>query len=91
MTSLAAWIRRWPVDDALALMVVLARRRIGLEHRALRLLDLQEERVAVVATEHQHDPGAGADAADADHLERGVDEAVAVEQRRGGPRRAVSR
>ena len=46
----------------------------------MSFLGLEKERVAAVATQHQHDEGAGADAADANHLERRVDEAVAVEQ-----------
>src|SRR6266540_1028732 len=36
------------------------------EHRRLRLLDLEKERVAVVATEEQHQPGACSDTPDAD-------------------------
>ena len=67
------------MDDPFALQVEAARRRVGLEHRALRLLDLEEQRVAVVAPQHQRDPGARADAADADHFEGDVDQAVAVE------------
>jgi hypothetical protein len=53
------------------------RRRERLEHRGLGLLDLQEERVAVVAAEQQDDPRAQSDAADADHLVREVDRVVA--------------
>ena len=58
----------------------LARPDVGLEHRGLGLLGLQEERVLPVAAHHQHHPGAGPDAADPDHLAGHVDEPVAVEQ-----------
>ena len=51
-----------------------------LEHRALGLLHLQEERVLSVAAEHQRDPGARADASDAHDLAREVDEAELLEQ-----------
>ena len=36
-----------------------------LEHRGLRLLELQEQRVLLVSAQHQHDPGTRADTADA--------------------------
>jgi hypothetical protein len=36
------------------------------EHRRLRLLDPEKERVSVVATEEQHHPGACSDTPDAD-------------------------
>ena len=58
--------------------VALAEER--LQHRRLRLLELQEERVVAVATEQEHDEGAGADAADTDDLASGVHVAVALEQ-----------
>ena len=46
----------------------------------LRLLGLQEQRVAVVAADHQQDPGPGADAAHADDLAGHVHEPVLTEQ-----------
>jgi hypothetical protein len=49
----------------------LALAEIRLQHRRRGLLELQEQRVAIVVPEHQHDPCARADAADADHLARG--------------------
>ncbi len=52
----------------------------GLEHRGFGLLRLQEERVAIVGAGHQDHPGAGADAADADHLAGDLAEAEGVEQ-----------
>ncbi len=51
-----------------------------LEHRRLGLLELQKQRILVVAAEHQDDPGAGADAADTDDLARRVHVAKALEQ-----------
>ena len=51
-----------------------------LEHRRLRLLELEEQRVVVVAADQEQDPGAGADAADADDLPGGVHVPVALEQ-----------
>ena len=54
--------------------------RIGLEHRRLGLLDLEEQRVGVVATEHERDPAPGPDAPDPDDLAGEVDEPVALEQ-----------
>ena len=41
-----------------------------LEHRGLRLLDLQEQRIGAVASEHQQDPGTRPDAAHAHDLAR---------------------
>ncbi len=51
-----------------------------LEHRHLRLLELEEERVVVIASDQEQDPGTGTDAADADDLPRRVRIAVALEQ-----------
>ena len=59
---------------------VRARAEVRLEHRRLRLLDLEEERVVAVASEQQEDPAAGSDAADADHLPREIDPAELLEQ-----------
>ncbi len=67
-----------PLDHPLSLVRELGRRGVWLEHGRLRLLDLEEERVLLVAADEQGDPGAGADAADTDHLVRRVDEAVLV-------------
>ena len=67
-------------DDALAAVAVLALADEPLEHRRLRLLDLQEQRVLVVDAEEERDPGAGADAADADDLAGQVDEPELLEQ-----------
>jgi hypothetical protein len=50
------------------------------EHGILSLLGLEEQRIAVIATEHEDDPRLGADAADADHLVRHVDEAEVLQE-----------
>ena len=68
------------LDHPLAVVGELGLAEERLEHGRLRLLRLKEERVVAVAAEHQHHPGAGADAADTDHLAGGVDEAKALEQ-----------
>ncbi len=52
----------------------------GSEHRVLSLLGLEEERIGVVATEHEDDPRARADAAHADHLVRRMDEAEVLQE-----------
>ena len=82
--SLAACIRRWPATTRCPWLRVLALAEEPLQHRLLGLLGLQEQRVAAVAAEHQHDPGAGADAADADDLAGRVDVVEVLEQHRGG-------
>ncbi len=69
-----------PPDDTLAVVLVLARAEIGLEHRRLRLLHLEHERVLAGATGEQKDPGARADASDTDDLAGHVDELVGTEQ-----------
>ena len=56
------------LDHAMALVVELGRRGVGLEHGCLCFLYLQEQRVVVVAADQQRDPGPGPDAADADDL-----------------------
>src|ERR1044072_3208184 len=53
---------------------------VGLEHRGLRLLRLEEEWVAVVAAGEQDDPRPGPDASHADHLVGQVTEAVGLQQ-----------
>ena len=67
-------------DDALAAVAVLALADESLQHRRLRLLDLQEQRVFVVDAEEERDPGAGADAADPDDLAGQVDEPELLQQ-----------
>ena len=78
--SAAACIIRWPatIRSPCCANSTLAQER--LEHRSLRLLELEEQRVAVVASEQKQDPGAGADASDTDDLPRRVNVAVALEE-----------
>ena len=68
--SLAACISRWPSTTRWPWFSYSLLPRERLEHRRLRLLRLEEQRVVAVAAEHQHDPSARADAADADDLAR---------------------
>ena len=51
-----------------------------LEHRGLGLLGLEEQRIGVVAAEHQHDPRPSPDTADTDHLAGHVGQAEVLEQ-----------
>ena len=88
--SLAACISRWPSTTRWPWFAYSLVAEVRLEHRRLRLLDLQEERVVVVAAEQQHDPAPRADAADADDLAGEVDDPELLEQVRGG-RSAASR
>ena len=76
--SLAACIRCWPLTTRSPLLDASSEEL--LEHGGLSLLDLQEQRIAPVAAEQQHDPGARADAADADHLARDVDQPELLQQ-----------
>ena len=68
------------VDDALAVRDVSARSDEVLEHRGLGLFGLKEQRIGVVAAEHQQDPCSGTDAAHPDHLASGVDQLEVLEQ-----------
>ena len=67
-------------DDALAVVVVQAPAEDRLEHRRLRFLQLEEERIAVVVADHQRDPRPRPHAADTDDLAGSVDVAEALEQ-----------
>ena len=69
-----------PGDHPLAHVGVLAGSHEPAEHRRLGLLDLQEQRIGLVAAEHQHDPAAGPDAADADDLAGHVGVLVLLQQ-----------
>ena len=71
---------RLTFDNAAALMVIAALCRVRLEHRSLRLLGLEKERILGATAEEEHDPGAGADAPDADHLAREVDQLELIQQ-----------
>ena len=67
-------------DDPLAHVGVLAGTDEPAEHRRLSLLHLQEERVGIIAAEHQDDPAAGADTANPDNLAGYVYDLVLLEQ-----------
>ena len=69
-----------PGDHPLPLVVVLAAAAVVGQHRVLGLLGLQEQRFLTVAGLEQQDPGAGADAADTDHLARHVDQLELLHQ-----------
>jgi hypothetical protein len=63
---------------------------VVLQHRPGRLLDLQEQRVLLVAALEQGDEGSGADAAHPDHLAGHVDQLEPLQQlalvvAQGGP------
>ena len=68
------------LDHPLAVVFELALADVGLEHRGLGLLGLQEERVLSVAAHHQRHPGPRPDAAYPDHLAGHLDEPEAVEE-----------
>ena len=78
--SLVGLHQALPRDHALAAVAVLALADEALQHRRLRLLDLQEQRVLVVDAEEQGDPGLGADAAHANDLARQIDEPELLKQ-----------
>ena len=67
------------LDDALAVMLELRRRGVGLEHRGPRLLDLKKQGVPLVTSDEQGDPGAGAHAPRHRDLAGCVNERVGVE------------
>src|SRR5262249_39672178 len=68
------------LDDPLTVAHARTAAEHGLEHRRLRFLELQEERIAFVPAEQQENPAARADAADADDLAREVAVAKSGEQ-----------
>ena len=67
-------------DHPLGVVLVHAPADVLLEHRLLGLLQLQEQRIAAVATEEQRDPRPRPDAADADDLPREVGQLELLEQ-----------
>ena len=67
-------------DDAMGVVLVAALADVGLQDRRSGLLELQEERIAVVTAQQQDDEGQRADAAHADDLHRHVDELIAVDE-----------
>ena len=78
--SLAACIIRCPCTTRSPGCSIAALREVVLEHRRGRLLDLQEQRVLLVAALEQHDERPGADAADTDDLAGDVDDLEPLQQ-----------
>ena len=78
--SLAACIIRWPAHHPFPGIVVPAPGQVVLQHRPGGLLDLQEQRVLLVAALQQHDERPGADAADPDDLAGHVDDLELLQQ-----------
>ena len=74
------------LDDPLAVVGELALSQERLEHRRLRLLELQEQRIGLVAAGQEHDPRPRADAADADDLARRVRRSGSARAAGGGRR-----
>jgi hypothetical protein len=69
-----------PFHDALSVLGELSFPEERLEYRGLRFLELEEQRVVVVAAHQQQDPGTCSDTADTDHLPSGMDVREAFEQ-----------
>ena len=63
--------------------------RIVLQDRGARLLDLENERISFRGRQQEH-PAGGADAPDADDLDRGVLDLVAIEQHAMGRRQGFA-
>ena len=80
------------LDDALTHLLVDGGGRVGLQHRPLRLLDLQGEEVSGVTSLQQQYPGQQADTADSDHLVTDVDDLVALKETTaiGGQREEIA-
>lgn len=68
------------LNDPLTVVRVCRPAGVGLEHRCLRFLDLQEEGVGCVATNEQRYPTSRADAPDPDDLASNVNNPVALDQ-----------
>src|SRR5262249_39524695 len=68
------------LDYPLAVVRVPAPAQVGLEHRGLRLLDLEEQRVVRVPPDEQDDPAPRPDTSDADHLPGDVEPAELLDE-----------
>jgi hypothetical protein len=68
------------LDHPLAGLAVAALGQVVLQDRGGRLLDLQEQRVALVAALQQGDEGPGADTAHPDHLAGHIDQLEPLQQ-----------
>ena len=69
-----------PLHDPLTAVRIVAGPDVPLEHARLGLLHLEEQRRAVIVVHEQQDRAVGADAADAHHLPRRVDDLVPLQQ-----------
>jgi hypothetical protein len=69
-----------PSDHPLAVLPVAAFWQRALQDRGGRLLDLQEQRVLLIATLEQDDERPGADAAHPDHLAGHIDQLEPLQQ-----------
>ena len=69
-----------PVDHSFAMLGILAPPSIGFQHRGLRLLDLQEQRIGLIAPDEQDDPCARAHTADSDDLAGDIDVAILLHE-----------
>ena len=69
------------LHDPAPVVLVHALADVGLEDRLLGLLDLEEQRIAVVATAEEHDPAPRPHAPDPDHLPGHVDDLVGLDER----------
>jgi hypothetical protein len=72
-----------PLDDTAALTLVRRGCKVWLEDRRHRLLELENQRIALVPPEHQDHPAAGSNAADADDLPGDVHKPVPLDHRAG--------
>jgi hypothetical protein len=69
-----------PFHDAPSVLRVLTLPEERFQDRGLRFLELEEQRVVLVAAHHQQDPGPGTHAADTDDLSGGMHVPVALQQ-----------
>ena len=75
-----ACMSRWPTTTRSPWLACVARLEVRLQDRGRRLLHLEDQRVVLVAALEHDDEAAGPDAPDADDLEGGVDETIALEE-----------
>src|SRR5262249_38550824 len=68
------------VDHPLSVVCLLTSPDVFLEHGGLGLLGLQEQRIAVISAEEEHDPGPGTDASHLYDLASGVDDLELLEK-----------
>ena len=69
-----------PADNSVAVVAIGTVSNIRFQHRFLSFFHLQEERIVVMAGIQQHHEATGGDASNPDHLEREIQEAVALHE-----------